>query len=199
LAGDSPEEVVDAFLKRIRATLSCITTATAYASYATPENPRSLTLYAQGQEEPGRIRLLTHNGQGELLFRLVHEFTMDHVPNDVVRGPFKVKSSFYQYRILDYEDNEIIVYDWHPSGASSVTTPHLHVSAARSVVLKQRVGSQLAGQKTYLGNFHLPTARVFLEDVVELLIREFIVDPLRSDWEAILQDNREAIARGRTW
>lgn len=90
-------------------------------------------------------------------------------------------------------------YDWHPSGASPVTTPHLHVSAARSIVLKQRAGSQLTGQKTYLGNLHLPTARIFLEDLVELLIREFSVDPLSNNWEAILRDNREAIERGRSW
>jgi hypothetical protein len=58
LAGASPEEAVDAFLARVRTTLSCIASATAYAGHAIPGHPRSPTLNAAGQSEPGRVLLM---------------------------------------------------------------------------------------------------------------------------------------------
>jgi hypothetical protein len=73
------------------------------------------------------------------------------------------------------------------------------VHGAESVALEQRPGSPRAGAKTHLGKVHFPTARSFLEDIAELLIRDFAVVPARPDWQAVLQENREAIARGRTW
>ncbi len=36
-----------------------------------------------------------------------------------------------------------------------------------------------------------------VEDIVELLIREFLVDPLRADWDAVLNANRRARGRDR--
>jgi hypothetical protein len=194
LAGRTPEEASDAFLNRIRVTLSCIAKATAYASPAIPEQSRSLTLYAEGQSAPGRIRLSTHGGQGELFLRLAHAFTTERIP-DEVREQYVVKRAFYQFRVLDYGESEIVVYDWHPAGASPATAPHLHISAVRSIRLEQRPGSPLAGAKTYLGDLHFPTGRIVFEDIVELLIREFSVDPLRNDWERVLRENREIIER----
>lgn len=109
------------------------------------------------------------------------------------RETFSIATSFYQYRILDFHENEIAVYHWHPSGKSSVTHPHLHVTAAGSIVLQQRFGSEIANRKTHLGGIHFPTRHILLEDVAELLVREFSVDPLHSDWQRILRENRDAI------
>jgi hypothetical protein len=201
LAGASPEEAVDAFLERIRATLACIVGGTAFGSGCAEGIEHSLTLYVTGQSEPNVARLTTHGGVGELRFRFAHLYTVVHVPDDAQRGPFtyEVSTSFYQYAILDYEENEVVVYDWAPAGMSPVRTPHVHVPIAGSTVLRQRHGSPLESQKTYLGNLHFPTGRILLEDIVELLIREFRVDPRRDDWEALLKHNREVLGRGRTW
>ncbi len=57
----------------------------------------------------------------------------------------------------------------------------------------------MAKLKTYLNRLHLPTGRILVEDVVELLIRVFAAVPLVDDWEAILAENRAAFLRGRTW
>ena len=149
-----------------------------------------------GQDEPNVARLSTHGGVGELLFRFAHLYTVVHLPDDAQREPFKVSTSFYQYKILDREENEVVVYDWAPAGASHVRIPHLHVPIAGSIVLKQQEGSPLEGQKTYLGRLHFPTERIFLEDIVELLIREFRVDPRRDDWEEVLKDNRGPLVAG---
>lgn len=195
MAADSPEEAVEAFLDRIRATLGCVTNATAYASHVALGRIQSVTLHAVGQREPGRIRLSSHGGHGELILRFALSFaTEQHRATE--RGPFQVATASYHYRILDYREDEIVVYHWHPTGKSPVKTPHLHVGAADSIVLQQRIGSRLATRKTHLGRLHFPTRHILLEDIVELLIREFRVDPLRADWEAVLRDNREARRRG---
>jgi hypothetical protein len=199
LAGKTPEEAVDAFVDRVRASLSCITAATAFASPGAADQPRSLALYAHGQDEPGKILLSTYGGRGDLYLKVAHSFPIRHLPDDAIRGPYKVSSSFYQYIILDYGGNEVLTYDWHPTGKGANLAPHLHASAAGSIYLVERDGSARLGRRTHFGSFHLPTGRVLLEDINHLLIDEFQVDPLRADWRAILDDNREAVKRGRTW
>jgi hypothetical protein len=199
LAGASPEEAVDAFLERIRAALACIVDGTAFGSGYAEGIEHSLTLYVTGQSAPNVARLTTHGGVGELRFRFAHLYTVVQAPDDAQRGPspYVVSTSFYQYTILDYEENEVVVYDWAPEGTSPVQTPHVHVPIAGSTVLRQRHRSPLETQKTYLGNLHFPTGRIVLEDIIELLIREFRVDPRRDDWEAILKHNREVLGRER--
>ena len=199
MAGRTPEEAQDAFLDQIRDTFACITTATVYAAREAAVNrENSLTLLERGSVA-GRVRLSTHDGLGELVLRVAHEFTIRSLPGNKERASYEVSSSYYQYRILDFDENEILVYDWHPAGISSVRTPHLHISAALPITLMQRAGSQLAGRKTHLSKFHLPTARIFVEDIVGLLIQEFKADPLRANWSRILADNRAAIELDRSW
>jgi hypothetical protein len=67
-----------------------------------------------------------------------------------------------------------------------VTIPHLHVPAARAVVLAQHDGSPRAGARTHLGALHFPTGAIGTGSVVNMLIREFGVDPVRPDWEHVL-------------
>lgn len=198
MAGESREAAVAAFLQRIRSTLGCVTRVTAVASPPIPGRPRGVTVYAAGQDEPSQLRLRTHGGHGDVILRLAHEFTTQRISRVHTRGLYEVSNSFYLYEILDLEENEIVVYHWHPIGASPITTPHLHVSAAGAIVLKQRAGSRLAGRKTQLGRFHLPTGDIQLEDIVELLIREFAVEPLRPDWATVLHENRREARREGT-
>lgn len=49
-----------------------------------------------------------------------------------------------------------------------------------------------------LAKFHLPTNHVLLEDVIELLIRDFAVEPrhhFRERWRDVLRRNRIAAQR----
>ena len=115
MAGASPEEAVDAFVERIRDALGCILHGTAFGSGNAAGIEQSLTLYVPGQAEPNIARLTTHGGVGELLFRFAHLYTVVRVPNDAERGSFEVSTSFYQYAILDYEGNEVVVYHWAPA------------------------------------------------------------------------------------
>ena len=195
MAGDTPAEAVAAFLRRVRSTLSCLNSATVYASRSVSGVPRSLVIFAEGQRAPDRVLLPTHGGSGDLVFHIAHQFMIQRTLDIGTRETHSIVTSFYQYRILDYQENEIAVYHWHPTGKSSVTHPHLHVSAAGSIELRQRIGSKLASRKTHLGRVHFQTRQILLEDVVELLIREFSVDPRHSDWQRIVQENRDAVLR----
>jgi hypothetical protein len=193
LAGATPEEAVDGFLDLVRDTLDCILAGAAFGSGDAVGIEHSLTLYSPGQDEPNVARLLTHGGVGEILFRFALLYTVVHVPDASRRDAFQIRTLFYQYAILDFAETEIVVYDWALAGISPVRRPHLHFPVARAIHLQQRHGDT---QKTYLGNLHFPTGRIALEDIVELLIREFHVDPRRADWEAVLARNREAAGSG---
>jgi hypothetical protein len=198
LAGETPEAAVDAFVERFRRTLSCVVRGVAVASGAELGRQHSVTLYAEGQSGGYPARIRTHGGEGELLFQFAHLYHLNYLPNDQQRGPYRVSTTFYNYDILDRTGGEIVVYHWEPEGISPVKTPHLHVSAAAPVVLPQRPESALANRRTYLNKLHLLTGRILLEDVVEMLIREFAAVPLRPDWERVLNDNRAAINGGTT-
>lgn len=117
---------------------------------------------------------------------------MDGTPDAGQGGPYAIRTTFYHYDILDRDGNEIVVYHLEPEGRGPITLPHLHVSAAAAIVLPQRTTSAVAGQRTFLNRLHLLTGHVFIEDVVEVLIREFAVVPLRRDWETILAAGRTA-------
>ena len=150
-----------------------------------------MALYTPGQPRDTAL-LTTHGGIGDLRLHFAHLYRVVQVPGSALGNRFAVQTTFYQYRILDFDLNEIVVYDWAPEGFGPIRSPHLHVSAAGSIILKQRSGSPLENQKTFLGSLHLPTGRIEVEDIVELLIREFQVVPHRADWEDVLAANREA-------
>jgi hypothetical protein len=50
-----------------------------------------------------------------------------------------------------------------------------------------------------LHDCHLPTRRIALEDVLRLLIEQFGVRPIRSDWGRALHDARASFQRARHW
>lgn len=96
----------------------------------------------------------------------------------------------YEYRLLDHDQTELLVYHWQPGPAFQGSDhPHLHVSAA----LHAQVDA-LNEQMIDLDKLHISTGRVSLETVVRMLITEFEVAPVRSDWRQTL-DRTEAVFR----
>ncbi len=84
----------------------------------------------------------------------------------------------YQYRLLDRDERELIVYHWQPGDAYlGPDAPHLHVSASLSAQT-----SAIDRQTIDLDKLHLATGRVSLASVVRMLITEFGVAPQRHDW-----------------
>jgi hypothetical protein len=99
------------------------------------------------------------------------------------RGPWKVKTAGYNYSIQDGSEKEILAYHWHP--ATKPSYPHLHVCPASGVNLLRKI--------------HLPTARISVEDVLQLLIEQFKVKPIRHDWEKVIKKTKAAYEKFRTW
>ena len=60
------------------------------------------------------------------------------------------------------------------------------------VVLPQRPGSPLVQTEAHLGRLHPPTGPIVIEDVVDLLVRDFAAVPVRPDWQDELAANRRA-------
>ena len=114
------------------------------------------------------------------------------VPGD--RPGFVARTGSYDHSILDRDGRELVAFHWEPDGIGTVCTPHVHLSAAAAIVLPQRTGSPLTQAKTHLGRLHLPSGPIGVEDVVELLIRDFAAVPLRPDWQRVLDDNRRSAA-----
>jgi hypothetical protein len=59
--------------------------------------------------------------------------------------------------------------------------------------------SQLTPNAAFSSRAHIPTGRVSLESVIELLIQDFGVVPLSADWPATLATSRSHLHQWRSW
>ena len=88
----------------------------------------------------------------------------------------------YEYRLLDRDEKELLVYHWQPGpDYLRPDLPHLHVSASLTAQT-----SAVDRQSIDLDKIHLATGRVSLASVVRMLIAEFRVAPRRPDWTETL-------------
>lgn len=99
---------------------------------------------------------------------------------------WRVRTSAYEYSLVDDKYQEVAAFHWHPGGRSLVGWPHLHIGSALSY-------------STYLTDAHLPTGRVAFEQVVRLLIEDLGVGPRRADWERTLDAAYQLFLQNRTW
>jgi len=141
-----------------------------------------LAIWERGQRQANQLRLSTHGGVAELNVHI----TVNYIVEVVGVQAFVARTTGYQYAVSDIAGQELVIYDWHPTGRSPITRPHPHIPAARAIVLAQCEGSPRAGARTHLGALHFPTGPIGTATVVEMLIREFGVDPVRPNWERVL-------------
>jgi hypothetical protein len=99
----------------------------------------------------------------------------------------KVKTRYYTHTLTTDEaaTNEQLSWQWHPL-TNGPRYPHLHVH-----------GHELLGKS--LHKLHLPTGRVFLEDVLTFLIEDVGVKPARDDWQDVLERNLRLVNAHGTW
>lgn len=103
---------------------------------------------------------------------------------------YTVSTKHYLYSVLDHDLNDLVGFHYHPElDQDPILHPHIHVYAD--------------GDKRYSGfnlhRRHIPSGRVALEDVIEWLIVELEVKPIRDDWQKVLHDTREKFKRNKTW
>lgn len=161
--GRAAAEAVEHYRGRTVWLLSCVTSAHATVSgYHAADHPRRLLL-ADGDT----VRLHVEP-------RLTLHVTEEYQVSQDCAG-WRVNVLGYLCGI-EYEGRELVAYHWHSHGASPITTPHMHLSA------DVKVGDR------WLGKIHLPTGIVGLEQVLALAIAELGVEPLREDWERLIEE-----------
>ncbi len=149
----------------------------------------TVTVFADRQRDAEMALVHTHGGAGEFLLRIFLTYRVEARLGSSDR--YTASAASYAFSIHDRSRREIVAFHRAPDGIGTVRTPHAHLSAAAPIVLPQRPGSPLAQTKAHLGRLHLPTGLIAVEDVVELLIRDFAAVPLRPDWREVLDHNRQ--------
>ena len=181
MAGRTPAAAVNAFLPPLQRALSCVSDAVFVRSHdsAAPGAVRSMNAPGTG--------FAPLRGENRLHLAVAIQYEVVRT-DDPDRGPWKVSIRKYMYHLVTDDMTEVILFHWHPDGKSAQQSPHLHVGT-----------SQLTPASVVSRRTHVPTGRVALEAVLELLIRDFGVVPLRTDWEAALSESKQRFDQWRTW
>jgi len=176
--GQTAREAVENHVRPVQWALSCVTDAVPGHRGGTYVSEKSHVL-----------TLGTDNGStflsgADLKFSFIQHYSILQLEGD---QPYRVRTAYYAYGLEDLEGDEIFAYHWHPYGISPVGYPHLHL----------KHGARIGRPELIRG--HLPTGRVSLEDVLTLVIEQFDVKPLRSDWREVLEESADMFRKNRTW
>lgn len=164
--------------------MSCVTDAVfsvSHAGYtAESERPHGLLL---NRGEPVLLK-----GPGKYHVQVSLEYDVVKLDGDPERGPFKVRTRAYRHHILTEDLTESILFHWHPDSSSTYHRPHMHLGT-----------SQLSKAAVLTRKTHIPTGRIAVEHVLQLLLDDFNVVPRRDDAATILDDCLSRFERWRTW
>lgn len=132
-----------------------------------------------------------YGGPSGIFLDVTHVFVIVEADRQPVRRVWQVTTKMYEYRLLDYHHEELLVYHWQPgSDFAGPNHPHVHISASLSAQV-----DAVARREIELDRLHIATGRVSLEAVVQTLITEFKIAPQRHDWAETLA-RTETIFRG---
>lgn len=153
----------------------------------------AVPLYASSYREGGPHALRLGDGLpvglagARLSLRVAMQYRVERAEG--ARGPWKVRTLAYSYVLHRHDGPELLAYHWHPGTAEAghrVPFPHLHVNNPEA-------------PRWVLGEAHLPTGRVALEDVLRLVIVELGAKPRCKDWRTVLTSTARRFADWRTW
>ena len=158
------------YQRRIQRLLSCISNSVVKVAaggynYSASRSSHNLEL---PNEEPVALA-----GAHKLMFNVQPYFRVRRAESQGF--PYHVEIVGYHYIVHDSDHREILAYHWHPGPRGFLQTPHLHLG------IGARVGFDPLVSKP-----HLPTGYVNLGEIIRFLIQDLSVQPIRSDWEAVL-------------
>jgi hypothetical protein len=166
VAGRTAAEAVHNYIGPLQQAISCISDAVLVQDgYSERDDPHTAVL---NRGRPVRLQ-----GASPLSIVVVQLYRAFHRPDDP-NGAWNVRTVGYYYRLLDADEQGILLYHWHPNERSPIDYPHLHIGVASGV------------SRDDLRGAHLPTGDVAIADLIRLLIRDFRVTPHRADWAAVL-------------
>ena len=177
-AARTPEIAGRLFLAALGSATSCLTRQ---RLELTSYDYRPDVLIAAAFPTPVSLRSPS-GGPSGLLLDVARGFAIGEVDRMRFRPRWRAMTEMYEYRLLDHDQTELLVYHWQPGAAfAGPDHPHLHVSAALQTQVDATTRSSIDLDKR-----HLATGRVSLEAVVGMLIAEFAIAPVRHDWRQTL-------------
>jgi hypothetical protein len=180
VAGSTPRNAVQNFLKPLQLALSCVTDAQIAADG--DYSPAGEHMWVGAPSEPFPIARV-HGSS--LRARISQRYRV--VRAEGQRGPWKVTTTAYHYTLEEASRKEIISFQWHPTGSGALSYPHVHLGHAAAVARAELEGA------------HIPTGRVALEQVLRFAIEAFKLRPRRPDWRDVLFGTRRRFEQWRTW
>jgi len=97
----------------------------------------------------------------------------------------KASTHYYAHTVGESDALKPQLYSWEWASAEPIY-PHLHL---------RRADPEFHG----LGKLHIPTGRVFYEDVLRFLIQEHGVEPAREDWDEVLRTSFRRVSSFASW
>jgi hypothetical protein len=178
--------VAKAFVEALQSAIGCVSAERFTTSLAAnAENE----VYSGRLRTPGRLRAAA-GGPSGLFLDVAHDFSIIEVEHAGSRLRWRAITRSYEYRLLDHDHKELLVYHWQPGPRFlGPDHPHLHVSAA----LDARVDA-VRRREIGLDTLHVVTGQVALDAVIRMLITDFEVAPQRHDWRQTL-DRVEPLLR----
>jgi len=150
-----------------------------------------------GWKELGKVHSLAWSGgepvpvqrrNGEIYtLDLGIQYEIIHIPDDTVRGPYKVTTRGYMHTLQRVDEAEVIGFHWHPGGGP-VKDPHMHIGT-----------TQLSDEGVISKKHHLPGRRMSVEEVMLFCITQLEVEPLRPDWRSVLKDSNDIFRMFASW
>lgn len=120
-----------------------------------------------------------------------HFYRLSDRRSEQTAARWRIATVGYIHEIADRHLERVVAYHWHPPG-SGLVTPHLHVGRQFA---HPSLPEDVRGYADRLVRSHLPTGPIVLPTVLRLVIAEFGVEPLRDDWQGVL-DEAEREVRG---
>jgi hypothetical protein len=176
-----PSDAVEHYRSVVQRTLSCVTDHVLSVRAPGGGNPygsgkfsRALIL-ADGQFVPLR-------SPDQLKIRVLLRFELVNVAASGSGWTARTREYSYTLATEDQLDvAELIAYHWQPDVRSGVRIPHLHLGSAISGTSWQ------LGTRT-VNRIHFPTGIVTLTSIIRVAIEELGAEPLRTDWQTVLDD-----------
>ena len=173
MIGRTPAEAVNNYVSEANRLISCVTHSVvdvAGGYYLSP-TPHDLTM---NNGQPLALR-----GTSNLMLKILQSYRI--ADSGEPRNSWTVRVVAYNYVVYDSQRRAMLIYHWHPRGRSLIATPHLHLKRGALVSRPELIGA------------HLPTGPISLESILRLLIRDLAVQPVRTDWESILDVETSAL------
>ena len=178
MAGRTPRQAVQSFLRPLQLALSCVTDAQIATDGEHSPTIEHVWAGAVGEPFPlSRVRGASLRARISQNYRIA--------PAEGQRGPWKVTITAYHYTLEDANASEIISFQWHPTGSGALPYPHVHLGQAAAVGRAELEGA------------HIPTGRVALEQFLRFAIEAFSLRPRRTDWRDVLFGTRRRFAQWR--